>query len=103
MPSQEGKPVPENSRKAHNSGSGIRPRFSWGITLPVSLLFLLPCFWQLRIQSIDLSSHIYNAWLASLVVQNQAPGLWIAHQSNNVLFDLMLTWLLPRCGAAAAQ
>jgi len=103
MPSQEGKPVPENSRSAHNSGGGIRPRFSWAISLLFSLVFLLPCFWQSRIQSIDLSSHIYNAWLASLIAQNQAPGLWIARQSTNVLFDLMLAWLLPYFGAATAQ
>lgn len=77
--------------------------FSWKIAILVSFLLLLPCFWQSRIQSIDLSSHIYNTWLASLIARNQAPGLWIAHQSNNVLFDFMLTWLFPRCGAAAAQ
>ena len=77
--------------------------FSWKIALPVSFLLLLPCFWQSRIQSIDLSSHIYNAWLASLIAKNQAPGLWIAHQSNNVLFDLLLAWLFPHFGAAAAQ
>ena len=35
---------------------------------------LVPCFWQPRIQSVDLSSHIYNAWLASLIARNQAPA-----------------------------
>lgn len=103
MPSQEGKPAPENSRKAYNSGGGIPQRFPRGISLLLSLVFLLPCFWQSRIQSIDLSSHVYNAWLVSLIAQNQAPGLWIARQSNNVLFDFMLDWLLQRFGAAAAQ
>jgi hypothetical protein len=53
--------------------------------------------------SIHRSFHIYNTWLASLIAQNRVPGLWIAHQSNNVLFDLMLAWLFPYCGAAAAQ
>ena len=88
---------------AYDSQSGVAPQFSWKIAVLVSLLLLLPCFWQSRIQSIDLSSHIYNTWLASLIAQNEAPGLWVAHQSNNVLFDLMLAWLFPHCGAAAAQ
>ena len=93
----------ENSRGAHESGPRLHPRFSWGTTLLVSLVMLLPCVWQSRIQSIDLSSHIYNAWLASLIAQNQAPGLWLAHQANNVLFDLLLAGLLPYFGAAATQ
>jgi len=95
--------MPENSTHARDASGGIRPRFSWAIWPGLSLVLLLPCFWQSRIQSIDLSSHIYNAWLASLISRNQAPGLWIAHQSNNVLFDFMLAWLLPRFGATAAQ
>lgn len=95
--------MPQNLREAFDSESGIRPRGSWRVGLPVSLLLLLPCFWQSRIQSIDLCSHVYNAWLASLIAHNQAPGLWIAHQSDNVLFDLILAWLFPIVGAAAAQ
>jgi hypothetical protein len=55
-----------------------------------SLLLLVPCFWQPRIQAGDLSSHLYNAWLAQLIERGQAPGLTLARQSNNVLFDLML-------------
>jgi len=103
MPSAKEKPTFEKSPIGDGSSGGTRPHYSWGIWLLVSVALLLPCFWQSRIQSIDLSSHIYNAWLALLIAQNQAPGLWIAHQSNNVLFDLMLDWLLPRCGAAATQ
>ncbi len=93
----------QNSKEAHNTGSEVHLRFSWKIALPVSLVLSIPCFWQSRIQAVDLSSHIYNAWLASLIVNNQAPGLWIGHQSNNVLFDLMLAWLFQHFGAAAAQ
>src|SRR5580693_3735768 len=55
-----------------------------------SILVLLPCFWQARIQAGDLSSHIYNSWLAQLIERGQAPGLALVRQSNNVLFDLML-------------
>ena len=88
----------QNSREAIDPGDGMHKRISWKIAMPVSLLLLIPCFWQSRIESIDLSSHIYNTWLASLIVQKQAPGLWIAHQWSNVLFDLMLAWLFPLCG-----
>jgi hypothetical protein len=61
-------------------------------------LLLIPCFWQSRIQSADLSSHAYNAWLASQVHRGQLPGLSVSSQSNNVLFDLVLEWLLVRVG-----
>jgi len=74
------------------------------IAIPLfSIVLLIPCFWQSRIQSADLSSHIYNAWLASQIHQGKAPGLWISSQSNNVLFDLMLEWLLVRVGPDLAQ
>jgi len=68
-----------------------------------SILLLVPCFWQPRIQAGDLSSHLYNAWLAQLIERGQAPGLTLARQSNNVLFDLMLSGLMRAFGAAAAQ
>src|SRR5580698_3718321 len=74
------------------------------ISIPLfSVALLIPCFWQSRIQSADLSSHIYNAWLASKIHQGTAPGLWISSQSNNVLFDLMLEWLLVKVGPSLAQ
>jgi len=69
----------------------------------VSLLALIPCFWQSRIQAGDLGSHIYNAWLAQLIRQGQAPGLAIVPQTTNVLFDLLLSGLFRAFGAAAAQ
>jgi len=99
MPGPEDKAAREHSSTAHNSSGEM----FWAIPLLLSMVLLLPCVWQSRIQSIDLSSHIYNAWLASLIAQNQAPGLWLAYPSNNVLFDLLLAWLLPYFGAAAAQ
>jgi hypothetical protein len=74
------------------------------IAVPLfSIVLLIPCFWQSRIQSADLSSHIYNAWLASQIDQGKAPGLWISFQSHNVLFDLMLEWLFVRVGPDLAQ
>jgi hypothetical protein len=58
-----------------------------------SLLLLTPCFWHRYIEAGDLGSHLYNAWLVELIHKGNAPGLWIATQWNNVLFD----WILS-CG-----
>lgn len=74
------------------------------ISIPFfSAVLLIPCFWQSRIQSADLSSHIYNAWLATQIRQGAAPGLWISSQSTNILFDLMLQWLFVHIGSDPAQ
>jgi len=83
------------------SGTGAGGTVAWVIAF--SLLLLTPCFWQPRIQAGDLSSHLYNAWLAQLIERGQAPGLTLTRQSNNVLFDLMLSGLMRAFGAAAAQ
>jgi hypothetical protein len=69
----------------------------------LSLLLLLPVYWQPRIQAGDLSSHIYNAWLAQLIETGRAQGLVIVTQSTNILFDLMLSALFRLMGAEAAQ
>lgn len=58
--------------------------------LLISLALLVPCVWHPRIEAGDLASHTYNAWLTTLVKQGKAPGLWIAPQHNNVLFDALL-------------
>jgi hypothetical protein len=68
-----------------------------------SLLLIAPCYWQQRIQAGDLSSHIYNAWLAQLIESHQAQGLVVVRQTSNVLFDLLLGSLLNAFGAATAQ
>ncbi|MBZ5603566.1 MAG: hypothetical protein LAO79_14800 [Acidobacteriia bacterium] len=69
----------------------------------VSLVVLIPCFWQSRIQAGDLSSHIYNAWLAQWIERGEAPGLELTHPWTNVLFDTILSTLLRAVGADAAQ
>jgi hypothetical protein len=56
----------------------------------VSAFLLAPCFWHREIASSDLGSHLYNAWLAQLIRRGEVPGLWIAPQHTNVLFDYML-------------
>jgi hypothetical protein len=68
-----------------------------------SLLLLVPCYWQSHLQLGDLSSHIYNAWLAQLIESGRAPGLAIVPQTTNVLFDLILSGLFKILGAEAAQ
>jgi hypothetical protein len=67
----------------------------------VALVF--PCLWRSNLQAGDLSSHLYNAWLVQLIHRGQAPGLSIATQSTNVLFDWILSALLALTGPAAAQ
>ncbi|HJT86983.1 MAG TPA: hypothetical protein VJ732_03980, partial [Bryobacteraceae bacterium] len=64
---------------------------------------LLPCYWQSRIQAGDLSSHIYNSWLAELVEGGHVHGLAVVRQSTNVLFDLLLSDLFRWMGADWAQ
>ncbi len=58
----------------------------------LSLLIIIPCFWHHRIEAGDLPSHTYNAWLAQLIQQGRAPGLYLAPRWNNVLFDLLLLY-----------
>jgi hypothetical protein len=81
-------------------------RFSgWRIVavFAISALILVPCVWHRRIEAGDLGSHVYNAWLAQLIEKGQAPGLYIAKQWNNILFDVMLLRAANLVGIAAAQ
>src|SRR5215472_1507203 len=73
------------------------------LILGVSFAVLIPCFWHPRIEAGDLGSHVYNAWLAQLIEKGQAPGLYLARQWNNILFDMMLLHLANLAGFAAAQ
>ena len=79
------------------------PRRTWFFVVALSVAILIPCFWLSRIQSADLSSHIYNAWLVTQIRQGKLPGLWLASQSNNVLFDSLLEWLFLKVGPNWAQ
>ena len=81
-------------------------RFSgWRIVaiFAISALILVPCVWHRRIEAGDLASHAYNAWLAQLIEKGQAPGLYIAKQWDNVLFDVALLRAANLVGLAAAQ
>ncbi|MGD0957005.1 MAG: hypothetical protein ABR953_09255 [Candidatus Acidiferrales bacterium] len=78
-------------------------RAHWLKFVAVSCLALVPCFWHRRIGADDLGSHVYNAWLAHLIRHGQAPGLWIAPQWTNVLFDFLLSRFGSVFGFAAAE
>lgn len=71
--------------------------------LATSALVLAPCLLPARIQAGDLSSHLYNTWLVQLIKAGQMPGVWLASQRTNVLFDLMLEWLWRLFGPQAAE
>src|ERR1700731_1093747 len=75
----------------------------WLQAVAISVGLLIPCLWHRRIEAGDLGSHVYNAWLAQLIERGQAPGLYLARQWNNVLFDFLLLKLGNVFGLAAAQ
>jgi hypothetical protein len=58
----------------------------------ISAVVIIPCFWHRHIEAGDLPSHTFNAWIASLVQQGRAPGLYLATQWYNVLFDVLLLY-----------
>jgi hypothetical protein len=78
-------------------------RNRWISVLSLSSLIVLPCYWHRRIEAGDLGSHTYNAWLAVLVKEGRVPGLYLAHQWNNVIVDSALTGLGTRLGFIAAE
>jgi len=75
----------------------------WLQAMAISAGLLIPCFWHRRIEAGDLASHVYNAWLAHLIERGQAPGLYLARQWNNVLFDLLLLNFGNLFGLSVAQ
>src|ERR1700730_4012616 len=78
-------------------------RSRWVSIVVLSALVLLPCFWHRRIEAGDLGSHTYNAWLALLVTQGRAPGLYLVPQWNNILVDSALGRLGGAFGFTAAE
>ncbi|HEV8074899.1 MAG TPA: hypothetical protein VGP66_03585 [Candidatus Acidoferrum sp.] len=85
------------------SPSNIQAKTELGLVLLVSAAILIPCFWQRHIQAGDLASHVYNAWLAQLIGQGKASGVYAVWQAKNVLFDLMLLKLGNIFGFGAAE
>jgi hypothetical protein len=69
----------------------------------ISIFLVVPCLWHAHIEAGDLGSHVYNAWLAELVHQGKAPGIYIVWQWDNVLFDLLLYYSAKLFGFAIAE
>jgi hypothetical protein len=78
-------------------------RSPWALRTVVSAALVIPCFWQRIVSSADLQSHLYNAWLAKLIRDGDVHGLWIGHQSTNIVVDLLLSWLLRAFGVSGAE
>ena len=78
-------------------------RAYWPRLILISFAVILPCFWHRHIEAGDLASHVYNAWLAQLIQNGQAPGLYLVHQWNNVLFDFTLIGLAKILGLRGAE
>jgi hypothetical protein len=87
---RKGAVASQEARIANDSSVSFAREHGLKIAL-ISALLLLPCFWHSWFVAGDFGSHLYNAWLARLIEQGQAPGLWIAPQWNNVLFDFLLS------------
>jgi len=94
--------MPPESQAAWTPEALPSSRRRWRYAL-TSLALLVPCYWQPRIQAGDLSSHIYNAWLAQLIESGRVDGLMIVGQTTNILFDLLLSGLFRLLGAEWAQ
>lgn len=101
------RPKPEcsgSSNSSLNHAPGHTDRaWSWRtiqlvLGLLLSICVVVPCFWHGHIQAGDLGSHTYNAWLAQLIQQGKAPGLYLAVQWQNVLFDFLLFFLVKLVG-----
>jgi hypothetical protein len=76
---------------------------AWTLPIVISVGLVVPCFWQPMVSSVDLQSHLYNAWLTELIRSGSIHGLWIGHQSTNFLVDIMLFWLLKGLGISVAE
>src|SRR5438105_14994579 len=86
--------------KAETSNSMLMPIAKFA---SVSALLLIPCVWQPRVGIGDFPSHLYNAWLATLIEQGKLPGMVLAHLKTNVLVDLALVWLLKHCSVTVTE
>jgi hypothetical protein len=90
----------DNTSRAYVAG--FLQQFKLRVLL-LSALLGVPCFWHRRIEAGDLASHVYNVWLAQLMEKGQAPGLYLARQWENVLFDVTLLPLANLFGFPSAE
>ena len=114
MPAKRTRPQARAAATAATAALERTPQYAWtrrfaGLGksplgyLLASILTLLPCYWGAYIQAGDLSSHIYNSWLAQFVETQRPSGLIIVRQVTNILFDLILSGLFRALGPGLAQ
>jgi hypothetical protein len=99
--------VPDSVPARQQTEGGAQPGFSLlteaSFVLGISVLVVLPCFWQLHIQAGDLSSHLYNAWLASRIQSGEVQSFELAPVWTNVLSDWILADAVPALGVVWAE
>ncbi len=95
--------VPPSQRVPAERSEKPSPGVRALLVAAVSILLLIPCFWHRRIEAGDLGSHVYNAWLVTLIEKGQAPGLYVAPQLNNVAVDVLLAFFGKWLGFVAAE
>jgi hypothetical protein len=101
---QEAETNPKTETEPRVLVSAVRfARERWLRFLAISVAVLAPCLWHRVVVASDLGSHLYNAWLAELIRHGQAPGLWLARQWTNVLFDFLLSGFGSMFGWTAAE
>ncbi|GAC1663176.1 MAG: hypothetical protein NVS9B4_17630 [Candidatus Acidiferrum sp.] len=76
---------------------------NWWKFLLTSVFLVIPCVWHRHIEAGDLPSHVYNSWLAQLIGQGRAPGLYLVNRWDNVLFDVALLYVAKLVGLPLAQ
>src|SRR5438105_2099574 len=95
------RPISLSEPAKHESTARIAPSILSFMSL--SLMLLIPCVWQPQVGIGDFPSHIYNAWLATLIEQGKLPGMALAHLKTNVLVDSALVWSLKRFTVATSE
>lgn len=97
----------ESSRIGEPEKIAAQPQLSTVVevllTIGITGLILIPCFWLDHIQAGDLSSHVYNAWLATQIETGAVPGLAVVPTWTNILSDVALEALPRFVGAAGAE
>lgn len=69
----------------------------------VSVLLIVPCFWHEFLVCVDLGSHTYAAWMATLVSAGKASGIYVVFQKTNILFDWLLSAMCVIFGYDAGE
>ncbi len=95
----------ESAPRSKPAMHALSPAVERALIAVVAVLLLVPCVWQPHIMAGDLSSHLYNAWLAGQIEEGtiQTRGLELAHPITNVLADWAMEPLLYTLGRSATE